>query len=438
MPPNVPLVKVVGTGSGVVLLNNAATTPPFESTLKEVADFMQTYGALHRGAGPHAALTYLKTKQALLDIRSFIGTNPKQELLFTTNTSNAINLFIRLLDLKKGEVILTSLIEHTSNHLPWRHNTKGKVVYVNAFDDGSLDYQDLEKKARLHRRRLKLIAITGASNLSGYVPDIHRIAVVAHKHKAMLFVDAAQLAPHRPIDLRKQGIDVLAFSAHKMYAPFGLGVLALPKVLLDRLPVDPGGGSIDMISDKDIVWAPAEVRHQTGTWNVAGIIAAAASCKAIRSVGWKHILAHEAELVRYAAERLPAVPGLTLYVDPKRYVDEQRIGTFVFNLKNYHHALLSAILEHEYKIETRAGTICNHKLVRRWMKVGDKEQKRIEREIRKGNRLASYGIVRASLGIHNTKADIDALVDALTNISLHGTKYAYKRVPREEVYELDN
>ena len=442
------LPKVIGTNDfiklkngekkKVVMLNNAATTPPFEITLKTVNDFLQTYGALHRGAGPHANITYQKAEGAIKILHKFLGLNSDQSLLFTTNTSSAVNLFIRLLRLKKGDIIITSIIEHTSNNLPWKYNTDATTVYVNAFDDGSLDYADLEKKVAENADNLKVIAITGASNLTGYIPDIDRISKLARKHNALLFIDAAQLAPHRPIDMAKQGIDALAFSAHKVYAPFGLGVLALPKNVLETSPVDPGGGSIDMISEKDIVWAPATVRHQTGTWNVNGIIAAAASCKAIMDAGWDNIVEHEKELVHYAAQELKTVPGLTMYVPADKYLTEDRIGTFTFNLDGYHHALLSAILENEFGIETRAGTICNHKLVRRWFNINDAKQKEIEQKIMAGDRLASYGIVRASLAIHNTKEDVDALVSALKSIAKDKHKLKYKPVPVEEIYVCED
>lgn len=445
MCPYMPaLPKVVGTNdyiklkngkrARVILLNNAATTPPFEVTLKAVNDYLQTYGALHRGAGPHANITFQKAEEAVRILREFLGTSDDHALLFTSNTSAAINLFVRLLRLKKDDVIITSIIEHTSNNLPWKYNTDATCCYVNAFDDGSLDYDDLEKKVAENAKNLKLIAITGASNLTGYIPDIERISKLAHQYNALLFVDAAQLAPHRQIDMEKQGIDALAFSAHKVYAPFGLGVLALPKNILETHPVDPGGGSIDMISETDIVWAPPIARHQTGTWNVTGIIAAARSCKALLDTGWDKILKHEKELVEYATKELQTVPDLILYVPAEKYLTEDRTGNFAFNLKGYHYALLSAILENEYGIETRAGTICNHRLVRRWFNIDDATQKEIEKKIAGGDRLASYGIVRASLAIHNTKEDIDALVSALTSIATHSHALTYKPVPIEEIY----
>jgi cysteine desulfurase / selenocysteine lyase len=355
-------------------------------------------------------------------------------LLFTANTSAAINLFCRLLGFTREDVIITSTIEHTSNYLPWKYNSEATIVSVNAHSDGSLDYDDLEKKVTDHATNLKLIALTGASNLTGHIPDIERIAALAHRHEALLFVDAAQLAPHRPILMKTQGIDVLAFSAHKIYAPFGLGVLALPKKIVATYPVDPGGGSIDMLSENTIIWAPPDVRHQTGTWNVTGIIAAAASCKTIRETGWEPIMEHERELVHYAARELEKIPGLTLYVPAAKYLSENRIGTFAFNLDGYHHALLSAMLENEYGIETRAGTICNHRLVRRWLNIDDRTQEEIEKNIVSGDRLASYGIVRASLAIHNTKEDIDALVSALMSIATNGPALTYTPVPTEDIY----
>ena len=407
--------------------------PPFKETLKEVEEFLQTYGTLHRGAGPHANITYKKTEEAIQTIKKFLNVRKDQSLIFTSNTSSAINLLSRLLKLKKNDVVITSIIEHTSNNLPWKFGT-GKTIYVNAFEDGSLDYEDLEKKVKENSKHLKIIAITGASNLTGHIPDINRISNLAHKHGALLFVDAAQLAPHRRIDMRNQGIDALAFSAHKVYAPFGLGILALPQKILETSPVDPGGGSIDMISETNVIWAPASIRHQTGTWNVTGIIAIAKSCKILLDAGWNKIVQHEKELVKYAAEQLATVQGITLYVSPEKYIKEDRIGTFSFNLDGYHHSLLSAILENEYGIETRAGTICNHRLVRKYFKIDEKTQKQIEDKIKKGNRLASYGIVRASLAIHNTKEDIDALVSALKSISKKGTKLRYKPLPEEEIY----
>ncbi len=441
-PPLTPIVGADamceldnGKRAKIVRLNNAATTPPFAATLQTVNTAMAQYGALHRGAGPLADATVRAVTDAIATIRSFFGVRDTQSLLFTENTSAAINLFARMCRLRTGDVVITSNIEHTSNNLPWQWNTPATVMEVSAHNDGSLDMDDLRHVIDRTGKRFKILAITGASNLTGFIPDIAAIARLVHAHDALLFVDAAQLAPHRPIDMAKTGIDALAFSAHKMYAPFGLGVLVLPTTVLDDVPSNPGGGSIDMISATGtIVWAPSSARHQTGTWNVAGIIGLAASCSAMLRIGWDAIVTHERILTQYAADRLANIPSLTMYVPRAVYTAEDRIGVFPFTLIGYHHALLAAILAHEYGIETRAGTICNHRLVRRWFNVSDDEQTQIEEKIEKGDRLASYGIVRASIGIMNTTEDIDALGDALAIISKNVPRCSYVPMREEETY----
>jgi selenocysteine lyase/cysteine desulfurase len=440
------LPRVLGAGSvttladgrdvRVVQLNNAATTPPFERTVYEVQEFLGCYGALHRGAGPRARVTVDAVEQAVRRITAFIGQPEENALLFTSNTSAAINALARLLPLTAEDVVLTSEIEHTSNNLPWRYNTPARVLDVRANDTGALDLEHLEQLFAEHAGRVKLLAVTGASNLTGYCPDLSALADRCHRAGAMLFVDAAQLAPHRHIDMVEAGVDALAFSAHKVYAPFGLGVLSVPRSVLARQPADPGGGSIDMISDSGaVVWAPSAERHQTGTWNATGIVALGASCATILETGWDVIEAHERALVSHAAATLSAIPGVRLTVPAGSYRTDDRIGTFPFVVDGLHHALVAAVLEHEHGIEVRAGTICNHRLVRRWIGVPDDEQARIEAEIAAGDRLSSYGIVRASLACHSTVDDIERLDQALRELAAHGPTMRYRPVPQHETYE---
>lgn len=418
----------------VVPLNNAATTPTFVETFDAVREFMGSYGALHRGAGPRARQTITRVTQAIATIRRFIGCPQTHGLVFTENTSAAINLLARTLAFSADDVILISDIEHTSNNLPWRYNTPAEVIEFVSDHHGDIDYTSLESLAEAHGSRLRLIAISGASNQTGHIPDLARIASLAHRYDCLLFVDGAQLVPHRRVDMAALGVDSLAFSAHKVYAPFGLGVLALPLAVLDTVPVNPGGGSIDMISDHDVIWSPAMQRHQTGTWNVNGIIALAASCAAIERAGWDQVIAHERELVTLAVEELGSVPGLRVHAPLASYLEDDRIGAFPFSLPGYHCALLAAILDHEYGIEVRAGTICNHRLVRRWFDVSDEQQRAVEAELAQGNRLATYGIVRASIGIHNTREDIERLGAALRSVAEHGPRLRYRAVPEQEIY----
>ncbi|MDT7594093.1 MAG: hypothetical protein QOG57_1245 [Pseudonocardiales bacterium] len=420
----------------VVQLNNAATTPPFERTAREVQEFLGCYGALHRGAGPRARATVEAVERAVQRISTFIGQPDDNALLFTSNTSAAINVLARLLPLTADDVVLTSEIEHTSNNLPWRYNTPARVLDVRANDAGALDLEHLEQLFAEHAGRVKLLAVTGASNLTGFCPDLAGLADRCHAAGAQLFVDAAQLAPHRRIDMAAAGVDALAFSAHKVYAPFGLGVLSLPRAVVDRQPVDPGGGSIDMLSDAGaVVWAPPAERHQTGTWNATGIVGLGASCATILDAGWDLIEGHERALVEHAAAALSNIPGVRLTVPASNYRSDDRIGTFPFVVDGLHHALVAAALEHEHGIEVRAGTICNHRLVRRWIGVSDAEQARVEAAIGAGDRLASYGIVRASLASHSTEADIDLLAGALRTLAADGPAGRYRPAPEHETYE---
>jgi selenocysteine lyase/cysteine desulfurase len=440
------LPRVLGTDSRctladgrdvrVVQLNNAATTPPFERTVREVQEFLGCYGALHRGAGPRARATVEAVERAVRRIRSFIGQPEDNALLFTANTSAAINALARLLSLDTDDVVLTSEIEHTSNNLPWRYNTPARVLDVRANDAGTLDLDHLDQLFAEHLGRVRLLAVTGASNLTGFCPDLSALAARCHDAGALLFVDAAQLAPHRRIDMASAGVDALAFSAHKVYAPFGLGVLSLPRTVLDRRPVDPGGGSIDMIADTGaVVWAPPAERHQTGTWNATGILGLGASCATILDAGWNLLEGVERDLVARAASALSDIPGVRLTVPAASYRADDRIGTFPFVVDGLHHALVAAALEHEYGIEVRAGTICNHRLVRRWVGADDAEQARVEAAIAGGDRLASYGIVRASLACHSTTDDIDRLADALRSLATHGPAARYRAAPEHETYE---
>lgn len=424
-----------GSARRIVQLNNAATTPPFRSTIEDVSTFLHRYGALHRGSGPHARATFDLVEDAIRTIRSFIGCGPQHRLLFCENTSAAISLYVRMLDLKSDDVVVISEIEHTSNNLPWRYVSSATVVEVRTFDDGSFDLDHLGSLLSEYGSRIKVVALSGASNQTGYTPDLCEIANRVHEVGAALFADVAQLAAHRQIDMQAQHIDALAFSAHKVYAPFGLGVLALPAAMLEQQPVDPAGGSIDMISDSGVIWAPVEQRHQTGTWNATGIVALGASCRTLGEIGWPTIETHEHELSLQLAYGLAGIDGVRVHAAPESYERRERIGVVPFSINGLHHALVAAILEHEYAIEVRSGTICNHQLVRRWFDVDAQSQESIEQRIRSGDRLASYGIVRASLGIHNTAEDVEALLDAVSEITRTGGRLAYDPVPQHETFE---
>lgn len=430
-----PVTLPDGRRVPVAALNNAATTPPLAAVVDAVVGMLGEYGALHRGSGPRARATVEAVEHAVGAIERFLGQPADNTLLYTTNTSAAINHLARLLDLGADDVVVTSEIEHTSNNLPWRHQSAARVVEVRADDAGALDVAHLAEVLDAWRGRVRLVAVTGASNLTGHRPDLETLASLTHDAGALLFVDAAQLAPHRRIDMTASGVDALAFSAHKVYAPFGLGVLSLPRAILDRTPVDPGGGSIDMLAaDGSVLWAPPAERHQTGTWNATGIVALGAAVSAILATGWETIEAHERALTTVLVDRLTAMDGVSLTVDPRCYATEDRIGAVPFRVDGRHHALVASALEAEHGVEVRAGTICNHRLVRRWVGAEDAEQARVEAAIAGGDRLASYGVVRASLGLQNTVDDVERLAAGLRALATDGPVLSYRPAPAQECW----
>lgn len=416
----------------IVKLNNAATTPPFFEVLAASGAFMQSYDAVHRGSGIHAQQLVERLDWDVGTIAEFTGGKEKG-FLFTANTSEAILKLARLFRFSRQDVVLVSDVEHTSNYLPWKYASNAQVRTFPSDMTGAFS-EDTVKEALENTENVKLVAVTGASNLSGFIPPIGKIAKIVHEYGAQLFVDAAQLAPHRPLELEKNGIDFAAFSAHKMYAPFGLGVLVAPVSWLEeRTPIDPAGGSPDYVSEEKIVWTQGIKRHQPGTWNAHGIATLAQSMRVLARIGWKKIRAHEGSLARHLQGRLAASEDVRRYgIVGKNAKDATPL--FTFNVRNRHYALVSSFLANEHAISTRSGEICNHRLVARWHGLGTDEVARIARKVELGDLLAKPGVVRASFGIFNTIEDADALADALEKLCKNGPRLRYvpKSLPEPE------
>jgi selenocysteine lyase/cysteine desulfurase len=283
---------------------------------------------------------------------------------------------------------------------------------------------------------IDLVAITGASNVTGEVWPVAELAELAHAHGAQLFVDAAQLAPHRPIDMSGAGIDFLALSGHKLYAPFGVGALVGDaRRLQEQAPLLHGGGAIELVTPDDVIWADAPQRHEAGSPNVVGAVALAAACRALLEVGMDTVAAHERALSARLWSALAGVPGLrrlTLWPD-----DADRVGVATFNLDGYGHQLLAAILSAEHAIAVRHGCFCAHPLITRLLGIPDEEIDRLAAELRAGRRPALPGAVRASLGVGTTPDDIDRLIDALHELAAAGPRSRYLHLADLDEYERE-
>jgi selenocysteine lyase/cysteine desulfurase len=278
---------------------------------------------------------------------------------------------------------------------------------------------------------VKLVAVTGGANVTGNMPDVHRLAVKAHAAGARFLVDCAQLAPHRTIEMGSLDdpahLDYVTLSAHKMYAPFGTGALIGRRDTFEQgEPEYRGGGTIAFVSRDRVAWAAAPDRDEAGTPNVVGAVALAAAIKALQRIGMTAIARHEAALTRYALARLSHVEGLRLYGDSDPLGTRRRLGVIPFNLDGLSHQLVAAILGSEHGIGVRNGCFCAQPYLHHLLGITD---------ARPGDDpCAAPGMVRISFGMYNTFAEIDAVVEALWRIARRKHRGTYDQDPRTGEY----
>lgn len=410
-----------------VFLDNAASTPAFRQVLECVEDFLPWYSGVHRGTGFKSLVATDAFDQAHDMVGNFVGAEPAAStVIFTKNTTESINKLSNRFGFAPDDVVITTVMEHHSNDLPWRKNAV--TVHIGVLPDGSPDLGDLQRQLAKYRGRVRLVAVNGASNITGVCPPIHDIARWAHDAEAKIFVDAAQLAPHRPIamlgDADPGHIDFLALSAHKMYAPFGTGVLIGPREFFeDGDPDVVGGGVVDIVSLNTVQWNHPPLKEEAGSPNVVGGIALAAAITVLQKAGMKNIVEHEQRLLDYAIRKLRRVPGITLYgpLDDLTH----KVGVITFNIEGVHHALAAAIMGTEGAIGVRNGCFCAHPYVKQLLGLTQEEEAKLEARIVAGDKTEIPGMVRASLGCYNNEEDVDALVEMVDRIARHDYRGRY-------------
>jgi len=407
-----------------VNLDNAATTSAFKSVEDAVQSALISYGSVHRGSGQKSQISTDAYEQARRTIGEFVGATSEHYVLFTKNTTEAINHAAALFASVPGKVLVSD-IEHSSNLLPWLKN--GNVVQYKTLSNVIIDEADLigvlrENAGKSKHERIKLLAITGASNVTGYKPNIHYLAMLAHKFGAKILVDACQLVPHERVNVMSEiypeHLDFIAFSGHKMYAPFGIGVLVGPKSFFDQSPIyQIGGGNLPYITrDLEIKRFKTAQAHEPGTPNFIGAIALAASVKTLenleKKLGYKAIAEYEAELVGETYQRLAVIPSI------KIYVAEDKLGSVIpFDIRGFPHHLTAEILAQEYGIGVRAGSFCTYELMRKLKNFSDEDDKTIADNVEHGTTKNIPGVVRASFGLVNNREDIDRFVIAVSEIA---------------------
>ncbi|MDD4170065.1 MAG: aminotransferase class V-fold PLP-dependent enzyme [Desulfotomaculaceae bacterium] len=395
-------------------MDNAATTPPFVQVLQEIVNFAPMYSSVHRGSGCKSRFSTDLYEASRVTIANFVKADPAHDtVIFVKNTTEAINkLSYRLCNGNEKSVVLSTEMEHHSNDLPWRN--KFRVDYVGVDINGRLSLNSLVEKLEQYQGDVILVAVTGASNVTGYLNPIHEIAEIAHKYQAKILVDGAQMVPHIQIDMKpfdsSQHIDYLAFSGHKMYAPFGAGVLIGPIATFKKgAPEYTGGGTVRTVTRSNVTWADPPHKEEAGTPNLMGVLALQAAAKVLNTVGMENISRHEVDLWKYTVNRLRSIPGIVLHcdLDPGK----PRIGIIPFSLDGIHHSLVADIMSGEAGIAVRSGCFCAQPYVRKLIKLAQAQTCKKDKQSRD-----RPGVIRISYGLYNDFREIDVLIQSLSRI----------------------
>jgi selenocysteine lyase/cysteine desulfurase len=396
----VPLVD--GEWARYVNLDNAASAPALRQVAAVVDEMLEYYGSVHRGAGFASLVSTEAYTSAREIVRGFVGARADDVVLFTRNTTDAFNLLAGALP--EGTVVVTFAAEHHANLLPWRR--RGDVRHLPIPGAGpaeALAALDAELRALAPTGAPVLVSVTGASNVTGEVWPVEEIVAIAHRHGARVALDAAQLAAHRPVDIGAWDVDYVAFSGHKVYAPYGAGVLAGRADWLDAgTPYLAGGGAVRRVTVDDVEWGTGPARHEGGTPAALGAVAIAAAVRALQDAGWDAIQAHEEELLERLLSGLDAIDGVKTYTLWDGGHD--RVGVVTFGAEGRDPALLAAALSAEHAIGVRDGAFCAHPLM---------------------EHFGGGNAIRASIGVGTSAEDIDRLLTALTDIIANGPRWTY-------------
>lgn len=419
----VPLIN--GTSTYYINFDNAATTPPFLAVMDKLNKFAPWYSSIHRGTGYKSKLSTDMYNLCRTMVANFVKADlNKDEVLFVKNTTEGINKLSYLLKEDKSseskDTVLCTFMEHHSNDLPWRN--KFNVVYIEVDEYGKLSMNDLEDKLKKYKGRIKLVAVSGASNVTGYINPVHRIASLAHENGAKILVDGAQLIPHVPFTMKPHHssghIDFLAFSAHKMYAPFGCGALIGPKDFFsNNISEQVGGGTIKIVTPEEIAWADSPDNQEAGTPNLMGALALCASIDVLTSVGMDTIYKHEDTLKKYALSKLLNIKDVQIYCKKDDY--ENTVSIIPFNIKGLYHEDVAEALSNHWGIGVRSGCFCAHPYVEKLLNVPKNE---IEHMVRHPDN-PKKGIVRVSFGLYNTFKEIDIFINAIKYIVKNKEKF---------------
>jgi len=392
-------------------LDTAASTNALPAVPERVREFLPWYSSVHRGAGYKSQQATAAYEQARAAALRFAGRRPDGDdvAVICRNTTDAINHLAYRLRLQPEDVVVTTVVEHHANLLPWARVCRRR--FVECGPDGTFDLQAVGDALR-GRPRPRLFAVTAASNVSGWLPPINDLIATAHEHGVPVLVDAAQLAAHRALP---PAADYLAWSGHKMYAPFGAGILIGPRATFAAgEPFLVGGGAVDLVDLDEVVWTHPPEREEAGSPNVIGAVALHAAIDQLELTGWPAIAAHDDRLARQLRGGLARIDNVRL-LGPEPDVDTLPLAAFTID--GVPHALVAARLSAEHGIGVRHGCFCAHPYLVRLLGLTTAEIAAHRRAVRAGDRRNVPGAVRASAGINTPAEDIDRFLEAVSAIA---------------------
>jgi cysteine desulfurase / selenocysteine lyase len=388
-----PILHQEVNGHPLVYLDSAATSQKPIQVIEALEKYYREYNSnVHRGVhtlGTRATDGYEGAREK---VRKFINAKSTEEIIFTRGTTTAINTVAAsygAANLKEGDEIVISHMEHHSNIIPWQQiakKTGAQLKYLPLQEDGTISLEDVQATVNSNT---KIVSIMQVSNVLGVINPIKEIAKIAHENGAIMVVDGAQSAPHMKIDVQDLDCDFFAFSGHKMCAPTGIGALYGKKSLLEKMePIEYGGEMIDFVELYDSTWKELPWKFEGGTPIIAGAIGLGAAIDFLEQVGLEHIAEHEHKLAAYAMEKMSTIEGISIF-GPQD--SAKRAGLVTFNISDVHPHDVATVLDAE-GIAVRAGHHCAQPLMR-WLKQS--------------------ATARASFYLYNTEEEIDKLVAGL-------------------------
>lgn len=389
-----PILKIVVHGKPLVYLDNAATTQKPQYVINKTNNYYEKYNAnIHRGVHALSQEATKEFESARIIVKNFINALGKNEIIFTRGTTESINLVASSYgrtNIKEGDEIIISTMEHHSNIVPWQmlceeKNAKLRIIPIN--DEGEIIFEEFEK---MINEKTKFVSVVYASNSLGTVNPVKKIIDLAHSYNIPVLIDAAQAVNHLKIDVQELDCDFLAFSGHKLYGPTGIGILYGKVNYLEAMPPYQGGGDmISKVTFEHTTYNELPHKFEAGTPDIAGAIGLGAAIDYVEKIGLENIARHENSLLEYATQSVSDLKGLRIIGTAK-----EKIGVLSFHFENVHPHDVGTFLDFE-GVAIRTGHHCTQPLMRRF-----------------GVPATS----RASFGMYNTKEEVDILVKGLTKI----------------------